>query len=123
VEPVIALLTELAKLITPLLLITLAIQQWMAKRAVARVRKALVITNADQNTKLDGIAEQTDKVHTLVNSNMGAQLTLTAKALRRVAELTGDAVDHAIADEAEKLARDHAVKQNKVDDEEARDLK
>ena len=141
------LLTEWAKMITPGLLIILAIQQWWAKRAADKrgiavqksadeaqaaatdaaekvvqvatktesVRQALVDADSATSVKLDNLTVQTDKVHTLVNSNMGVQLRISAGALRRVAEYSKDPADIRIAEEAERLARDHETKQNKVD--------
>jgi hypothetical protein len=148
------LLTEWAKLITPALLIVLAIQQWRASRAALKrteamqkaaddaklaagdaklaatdaaekvvevaektegVRRALVDNNESTTIRLDGLAVSTDKIHVLVNSNMGVQLRISSTALRRIADLTKDPADVRIADEAERLAMDHESKQHKVD--------
>jgi len=65
--------------------------------------------------QLTGIAVVADKTHTLVNSNMGAQLTISAVALRRIASLTKDPKDIEVAEEAERLLADHAKKQARVD--------
>jgi len=56
-----------------------------------------------------------EDIHTLVNSNMGVQLRISAGALRRIADLTKDPADVRIADEAERLAMDHESKQHTVD--------
>ena len=53
--------------------------------------------------------------HTLLNSNMGAQLKIGAVALRRLAELTKHPDDLAAASLAEKLLSDHEAKQAVVD--------
>jgi hypothetical protein len=147
----IELLTEIAKLITPLLLITLAVQQYWAKVAADRrgvkveaaankaqlaathaaeeatevavktegVRKALIDSNSATSSKLDNLTTQTDKVHTLVNSNMGLQLKIAATLARRLADLTGLESDKKIADGHEQLSRDHELKQAAVDHKEA----
>lgn len=79
------------------------------------VRQALVAADNATTTKLDNLTVQTDKVHTLVNSNMGVQLRISSTALRRIADLTKDPADIRIAEEAERLAQDHESKQHKVD--------
>lgn len=60
-------------------------------------------------------ARQVAAVHTLVNSNMGVQLKLTALALRNVARLTKNEADVRAADDADKLVVDHDAKQALVD--------
>ena len=76
------------------------------------VKKALQATNKTQDQKLSSI-------HTLVNSNMGAQLKISAIALRRVADLTKHPNDVAAADVAEKLLDEHEAKQATVDKKES----
>ena len=67
-------------------------------------------------------AEIGEKIHTLVNSNMGAQLNISRVALRKVAELTTDPVAKAMAiamaDEAERAYMEHQIKQAIVDKKE-----
>jgi hypothetical protein len=136
----IAFLTELAKVVTPLLLITLAVQQYWAKRAADKrgvkveaaankaqtaathaaeqvvevatktedVRKTLVETDSNVNHKLDTI-------HTLVNSNMGTQLKISAGLARQLADLTKTESALKIAEEYERLVADHDAKQAQVD--------
>lgn len=65
--------------------------------------------------KLDRIAETGEKTHTLVNSNMGAQLRLVATTSRRLSQLTNEPVDIEAAELAEKLLKDHDAKQAVVD--------
>ena len=79
------------------------------------VRQTLTHNDEHINEKLTELAVTTDKVHTLVNSNMGLQLKISASALRRVAELTNDKADIDIATEAERLSKDHESKQATVD--------
>ena len=131
-----AFLTEWAKAITQVLLAVLVVQQYFAKRATDKaaakvaevatktedVRKTLVESDSattvklnDTAVKLDKLAINSDKIHTLVNSNMGVQLRISASALRRVAEYSKDPQDIRIAEEAERLATDHESKQHKVD--------
>lgn len=57
----------------------------------------------------------TKDVHTLVNANMGAQLKISALALRRVADLTKHQDDVAAAELAEQLLTAHNEKQAVVD--------
>jgi hypothetical protein len=65
------------------------------------------------------VAKETQKVgeaiHTLVNSNMGAQLKIAAVALRRLADNTTHPDDVAAAVLAEKLLHEHEIKQASVD--------
>ncbi len=70
------------------------------------------VTAEKQDTKLDAI-------HTLVNSNMAAQLRISAVALRRLSDLTGHPDDVAAAQLAESLFREHEAKQNVVDSKKA----
>jgi hypothetical protein len=110
--------TELAKLVTPLLLVVLAIQQQWAKSAAEKVAKTLVDSDHVINGKVDNLTVQTDKVHTLVNSNMGLQLGISAALARRIADLTGLESDASIAEAHEKLSHDHEAKQAQVDKKE-----
>lgn len=57
--------------------------------------------------------QKLNTIHTLVNSAMGNQLLITWKALERIADLTNDANDIALADTAEKLYIDHQEKTEK----------
>ncbi len=76
--------------------------------AAADVKEDLATSTAKVDSKLDNI-------HTLVNSNMGRQLRLTATALRRVADLTSNKYDKDAAEEAETLYTEHMRKQEAVD--------
>ena len=89
-----------------------------AKEAAAEVKEvkvALKETTANTDAKLDNIAKVGEAVHTLVNSSMSAQLKISAVALRRIAEMTRHPEDDAAAQLAEKLDREHTVKQAVVD--------
>lgn len=56
-----------------------------------------------------------EATHTLVNSNMGAQLALTAQFSRRVADLTKRPEDDLIAIEAQRQLDEHKSRQAIVD--------
>ena len=89
-----------------------------AKEAAAEVKEvkvALQETTANTDAKLDNIAKVGEAVHTLVNSSMSAQLKISAVALRRIAEMTRHPDDLAAAQLAEKIDREHTVKQATVD--------
>lgn len=49
-------------------------------------------------------------IHELVNSNMELQLAVASAALRRVADLTHDPVDIAVAGQAEMKLTEHTKK-------------
>jgi hypothetical protein len=68
-----------------------------------------------QQLQLARLKSTTEAVHVLVNSNMGAQLRISATALRRVAKMTTDPADEKIAEQAEKLLHEHEKKQAVVD--------
>jgi hypothetical protein len=67
----------------------------------------MVYLMAKLNTKADAAKLVGDATHVLVNSNMAAQLKLTAIALRRVALLTKEPEDLAAAKQADTLLREH----------------
>lgn len=100
----------------------LIVVAWMNQRAAEKaarkvedVKKTLEKTTASANKKLDAISKTGEAVHVLVNSSMSAQLKISMIALRRVAELTSNHDDVAAAELAEKLFREHEVKQNVLD--------
>ncbi len=64
--------------------------------------------------KLNKIQETAEATHALVNSASLVQLRLHAVAARRIAGLTGNKDDKEAADLAEKLALEHAEKQDKA---------
>lgn len=96
-----------------------------AKRVAAKVEEVRVATekssairdegSAKLEQQLVGIAKVGQDTHTLVNSNMGAQLKISSVALRRLADLTKDAVDIKVANAAEALLEEHVAKQAQVD--------
>jgi len=65
--------------------------------------------------KLTEIAKTSDAVHTLVNSNMGRELKISAVALRRINSMTHVPEDERIAKLAETALTDHETKQAVVD--------
>lgn len=77
---------------------------WIAERTKRAVDKGNIVA---------------EKTHTLVNSNMGVQLSLHAATARRLAAITGHHEDRAAADLAEKLRREHNSRQDVVDSNEA----
>ena len=56
-----------------------------------------------------------EKIHTLVNSNMGGQLRVNMLQARRIAELTKLPSDVELATESERLYNEHMAKQKIVD--------
>jgi len=83
--------------------------------ATEEVKQTLATNTAATTDKLQTLTVQGDAIHTLVNSNMGAQLKVAAVALRRIATMTKDPGDVGIALEAERLFADHVAKQAVVD--------
>jgi hypothetical protein len=75
----------------------------------------LAIFNAMTQIKLSQIQKTGVDTHILVNKNYGIQLNLTKIALRRVADITKDAIDVAAADEADRLYIEHMARQAIVD--------
>jgi len=87
-----------------------------AVKAQAEVAAKLLKTNTAANVnKLDAIAVTGEKTHALVNSAMAAQLRVTAVALRRIADVSGNAADMEAAELAEKNLADHQEKQKRSD--------
>jgi hypothetical protein len=78
-----------------------------SKRSEHKIDAVAITAN---NTQRMGEA-----VHTLVNSNMGAQLSISAAALRRIADLTKKKEDEVLATEAQRLLEDHKSRQAIVD--------
>lgn len=106
-------------LIAALVTVTLA---WIGKSSANKaadkaeqVKVDLKESNAQTDDKLNAIALVADKTHTLVNSNMGAQLRISAVALRRVADITKHPDDDAAANLAENVLKEHEAKQAVVD--------
>lgn len=65
---------------------------------------------------LQHLARKTaNKIHTLVNSNMGVQLEISAVSLRRNATATKDPEDIRVAELAEAALKNHQVQQRIVD--------
>lgn len=75
-------------------------EQKVATEKVEEVRTELKTNTAVTTTKLD-------EIHTQVNGAMSAQMRLTAKFARRVADGSGDPADVELADEAEKVLAEH----------------
>lgn len=82
---------------------------------------AIFISAALAEWRRSNVNKKIEAVHTLVNSNMGTQLRITAVALRQVANMTpvepsslkNAALD--AASNAETLLADHNAKQATVD--------
>jgi len=66
-------------------------------------------------TGQETLEKVTNDTHTLVNSNMGVQLKITALTSARVAQLTGHPDDIAAAEIAKLAYDEHAKKQAMVD--------
>lgn len=85
-------------------------------RVISASRNKYAVRQRERSeAKIDDMSKVADATHTLVNSNMGIALRTGAVALRRVADLTGEAKDKEIADRAEELLRVHEAKQAVVD--------
>jgi len=65
--------------------------------------------------KVEAITKTNQQIHTLVNSNMGVQLEISAVFARRIAVMTKDPEDLRAADLAETYLREHQAKQGIVD--------
>lgn len=70
--------------------------------------------NSSQVANLEKIARDT---HTLVNSNNGTQLKIQAATAKRLAAVTGSAVDIAESKQADSALKDHIAAQKVVDGE------
>lgn len=98
--------------------------QVMAHFRVAEVKETLARTTTVVDGKLNELALVASATHILVNSNMAAQLKISAVALRRLADLSrlADlpqyADDLAAAELAERLLHEHNAKQSIVDSQE-----
>jgi ribonuclease HII len=86
-----------------------------AATRVEEVKADLHASNAEKNAKLDNIAQLSEKTHALVNSAMGAQLRLTAETARALADVDPASVNVTAANLAERLYREHQVKQAAAD--------
>ena len=94
---------------------------------VGEVKTDLAKSNELHGSELTKIKETGEKVHTLVNSNMGVQLRLNATLSRRVADLTTDYEEKRLATKAAELAEslltEHEGKQAIVDRKEEKETK
>lgn len=88
---------------------------------VEEVRTTLEDTTKVTDQKLNDLArdvgsarETGEKIHELVNSAMTLQLKVNAVALRRIAELTNNSDDIAVAALAEKSYLNHEAKQRSI---------
>lgn len=82
---------------------------------VEEVRQELKETTATSAEAMAELKTVTNDTHTLVNANMGAQLKISALALRRLAEYTKHPDDVAAAELSEDLLSEHDKKQAVVD--------
>ena len=74
-----------------------------------------VWNNHKQKARQEATAKTVNDVHTLVNSNFGAQLRITSLQADRIAGLTKDPQDQKVAEEAHRLWIEHQEKQKIVD--------
>ena len=82
---------------------------------VEDVKQTLDESTTATTAKLSQLEHIATSTHTLVNSNMSAQLKISAVALHRIAELTKHPDDIAAADLAAKNLSEHDAKQRIVD--------
>lgn len=93
-----------------------------AASKVAEVKVALAQSDTATIHHLQGLEagneklqQTSDKIHTLVNSNMGVQLKLNAAVTKRLADITKDDDDRKAADLAAVMLAEHEKKQETVD--------
>lgn len=91
------------------------ITAWRSHVNAGMVRDDIAAKKEDDDAKFLRLEKSAESTHTLVNSNMGAQLKISAIALRVVAELRGTPADIEAAEFAEKLLIEHEQKQARVD--------
>lgn len=90
---------------TPIILLALIV---IGKFEARRVRLALVDETKDRNTRLD-------KIHALVNSDMGRQKRMVMQQAERIARMTSDPGDIAFAQEAREIYEEHMSRQKDSD--------
>ncbi len=106
------------KALTKIMMDSAAVAQADAQRAAAGVAQVKTdLAASDKRTiEADRVKnEKLDVIHALVNSGMAAQLQLTAVAARALAEQTQDPEALLAANAAERLLREHQIKQNNAD--------
>ncbi len=69
---------------------------------------------AKMAAKLNVIEKTGDVTHKLVNNAMAVQLKLNASVTKRLAIMTRDPEDEAVADQSEKMLREHLAQQEKA---------
>jgi hypothetical protein len=82
--------------------------------ALLNGKKTADKVNAMESKVID-VQKVGEATHTLVNSNMGAQLLLSKTALQRIADLTHDQADIQAAETAVRMYAEHQAKQAVVD--------
>jgi hypothetical protein len=92
-----------------------AVEVRAAAVEVRQVKRTLDQTTAVQSRQLGDLADVAAATHVLVNNNMAVQLKLNAELSRWKAEQTRDPADARAAEAAERLYREHEVKQAAVD--------
>lgn len=70
---------------------------------------------AENEAKLQAISVVADITHALSNSKMLRALDINRKVTKRLAEMTKDPVDAALAEQAETQYQEHKSQQDKVD--------
>lgn len=84
---------------------------------VQRVADRLAVTDSATDAKLKNIARVVDVTHTLSNSKMGEALLTISKLSQRLAVISNNPTDAALAEEAKKKYEAHQRQQDKVDKE------
>ena len=80
------------------------------------VKNVLAHKQIQTDASLKRLTQVTHDVHTLVNSNMGIQLKINYVLADRIASLTNNKNDIAVAKEAHKLFDEHEARQHTVDE-------
>jgi hypothetical protein len=83
----------------------------MEERVVERAKE--VQEHLEENNRQRN--RQLTTIHTLVNSGMSEQKRINMLLAKRVAKMTGDALDLKVADDAERIYMEHEAKQSVVD--------
>jgi hypothetical protein len=94
---------------------TALILQYLSGRRQEAITTELKMKTESNSEKLNAVTETNEKIHTLVNSNMGVQLEISAVFARRIAIMTKDPEDLRAADLAERYLAEHQAKQSIVD--------
>ncbi len=123
---ILAVITLIGSIVTPIIagigayfMFKLKISAEKAATKVENVAVTLEASDAKTDHELHEIKATGEKIHTLVNSNMGIQLQLNAKLSRRVADQSQDPADIEVANASERMYQEHQGKQALVDNGQA----